>query len=65
MTPDEREADQHRLLSLVEQLQRAGHSQREIESALREASADEASPRRPKPGTRRLLTRFMVSRLWA
>lgn len=65
MTPREHEADRHRLLAFVEQLQRAGRSQREIEAALRELGADGEPGRRRVHGTERRLARFVLPRLRA
>jgi hypothetical protein len=65
MTPEELEAQQHRLLSFVEHLQRSGHSQRGIEAALREERGERQPRRRPDHGTERLLARFIPLRLRA
>ena len=62
------EAEHHRLLMLVEQLQREGCSQREIEAAVRGAtsgSTQTAGVRKRKRGIDVLLTRLVPLRPWA
>ena len=49
----DREQEHDNLRVLIEQMQRAGHSEKEIHSAVREASTDrgperQGSPRRPR-----------------
>ena len=67
-TTDTDERERHRLLVLIEQLQREGCSDREIEATLRDVTGHRGPLRMRPQGSRRvdeLLARLPPLRLWA